>query len=79
MREEKELLSKALAEAWEEVEARLRELAERDPAEDFRMVSVSYDPMPGESIIEELPELPKSSRASGVEVSVRLRVTYERR
>jgi len=41
------------------------------------LVEVSYDPSPGESVIEELPEEPLSSRPKEVEVSVRLRATYE--
>jgi len=40
------------------------------------LVDVSYDSSPGESVIEELPEQPKSSRPKEVEVAVRLRAAY---
>lgn len=76
VREERELYQKAAEEAWSEIENRLREIAKASPGRKLEIVGVSYDPMPGESIIEELPERPKSSRPQVVEVAVRLRATY---
>lgn len=60
-----------------DIEAQLRGLAARTPGKKLQLVEVSYDPSPGESVIEELPEQPLSSRPKEVEVSVRLRATYE--
>jgi hypothetical protein len=62
--------------AWLEIESRLSAIAVQTPGKKLELIDVSYDPSPGESVIEELPELPKSSRPQEVEVSVRLRVTY---
>ncbi|MGA2328108.1 MAG: hypothetical protein ABSH05_17660 [Bryobacteraceae bacterium] len=71
-----ELYRRAAEKAWREIETRLRQLAAAAPGKSLEVVEVSYDPLPGESVIEELPELPKSSRPQAVEVSVRLRATY---
>jgi hypothetical protein len=65
--------------AWTEVEQRLGELAAARPGRKLELISVQYDPMFEESLIEELPDQPKSSRPQAVEVAVRLRVTYELR
>jgi hypothetical protein len=58
------------------IEARREELSSANPARKFQLVEVSYDPLPGESVIEELPDLPKSSRPKAVEVAVRVQATY---
>lgn len=79
MREADELYRKALKNAWAEVENRLRDLAAAARGEKLELIDVSYDPLPGESVIEELPELPKSSRPEAVEVSVRVRAVYAKR
>ena len=76
VREEKELYRKAAEKAWNEIEARLREIASAAPGRKLEVVEVGYDPLPGESIIEELPDGPKSSKPQAVEVSVRLRAVY---
>jgi len=76
VREADRLYERAIAEAWRELEARLRRLSAANPGRRYRLVSVSYDPLPGESVIEELPDRPKSSRPDAVEASVRLRATY---
>jgi len=47
------------------------------PSRKLQVVNVEYDPLLEESVIEELPDQPKSSRPRAVEVAVRLRVTYE--
>ena len=75
--EGKELYKRAAAQAWTDVEQRLRELAATRPGKKLELVTVEYDPMLEESLIEELPDQPKSSRPQAVEVAVRLRVTYE--
>jgi hypothetical protein len=75
----KELYKRASAQAWTEVEQRLGELAAARPGRKLELVAVQYDPMLEESLIEELPDRPKSSRPQAVEVAVRLRVTYELR
>ncbi len=62
--------------AWAEIQTRLDALAAQSQGRKPELVSVSYDPSPGESIIEELPEQPKSSRPKEVEVTVRLRAVY---
>lgn len=77
--ESKELYKRASAQAWTEVERRLDELAAARPGKKLELVAVEYDPMFEESLIEELPDQPKSSRPQAVEVAVRLRVTYELR
>jgi hypothetical protein len=77
--ESKELYKRASAQAWTEVEQRLGELAAARPGRKLELVAVQYDPMLEESLIEELPDRPKSSRPQAVEVAVRLRVTYELR
>ena len=61
------------------IEAQLKQLSSANPTREFQLVEVSYDPLPGESVIEELPEQPKSSRPKAVEVAVRLRATYSLR
>ena len=76
MREADRLYERAIADAWREVEKRLRKLSAASPGSRYRLVSVSYDPLPGESIIEELPDQPKSSRPDAVEASVRLRAVF---
>ena len=76
VREEKKLYRQAVEKAWQEIEARLREIASAAPGKRLKLVEVRYDPQPGESIIEELPDGPKSSKPRTVEVSVRLRATY---
>jgi hypothetical protein len=75
--EGKELYKRAAAQAWTNVEQRLRELVAASPSRKLELVEVQYDPMLEESLIEELPDQPKSSRPQAVEVAVRLRVTYE--
>lgn len=77
--ESKELYKRAAAQAWTDVQQRLRELAAARPGKKLELVAVQYDPMLEESLIEELPDQPKSSRPQAVEVAVRLRVTYELR
>jgi hypothetical protein len=74
-----ELYQRAMAQAWAAIQARLQQLATSSPGRKFQLVGVSYDPSFGESLIEELPDQPKSSRPQGVEVSVRLRATYKLR
>lgn len=75
--EGKELYKRAADQAWTNVEQHLRELAAATPSRKLELVEVQYDPMLEESVIEELPDQPKSSRPQAVEVAVRLRVTYE--
>lgn len=77
--ESKELYKRAATQAWTDVQQRLRELAAARPGKKLELVAVQYDPMLEESLIEELPDQPKSSRPQAVEVAVRLRVTYELR
>jgi hypothetical protein len=74
--ESQELYGRAAAQAWATIEARREELSATNPARKFQLVEVSYDPLPGESIIEELPDMPKSSRPKAVEVAVLVRATY---
>jgi hypothetical protein len=76
VREADELYRRAREKAWAEIETRLRELTAAAPGKEPELVHVSYDPLPGESLIEELPDNPKSSRPQAVEVSVRISVTY---
>ena len=76
VREARDLYERAAEKAWGAIEARLRDLAAASPGTKYELVSVSYDPLPGESVIEELPEVPKSSRPQEVRVSVRLRAAY---
>jgi hypothetical protein len=46
----------------------------------LQLIQVQYDPsMDQESLIDELPEQPKSSRPQAVEVRVRLRAIYQLR
>jgi len=75
--EGKELYERAAAQAWTTVEQRLQELGTASPSRKLELVKIEYDPMLEESLIEELPDQPKSSRPQAVEVAVRLRVTYE--
>lgn len=75
--EGKELYDRAAAQAWTDVEQRLRELVASSPRKKLQLIEVQYDPLLEESLIEELPDQPKSSRPQVVEVAVRLRVTYE--
>jgi len=79
VREADELYRRALEKAWAKVETRLRESAASTPGKEPELMEVSYDPLPGESVIEELPDNPKSSRPQAVEVSVRIRATYRLR
>lgn len=76
VREEKELYRKAVETAWKSIEARLREIASAAPGKEVEIVEAVYDASPGESIIEELPDGPKSSKPQAVEARVRLRVVY---
>jgi hypothetical protein len=76
VREARDLYQEAVTKAWSEVEARLREVSAAEPGTQFKLVEVGYDALPDESVIEELPDQPKSSRPQVVEVSVRLRATY---
>lgn len=79
VREANELYRRALAKAWAGVETRLRELTASAPGKEPQLLEVSYDLLPGESVIEELPDTPKSSRPQAVEVSVRITATYKLR
>jgi hypothetical protein len=74
--ESQELYRRAAARAWAMIEARREELSLPNQARKFQLVEVSYDPLPGESVIEELPDPPKSSRPKAVEVAVLVRATY---
>ena len=76
MREEDDLYKRAVAAAWSEMENHLREVTAASPNKRVEVVAVYFDPLPGESLIEELPDRPKSSRPTEVEVSIRLRATY---
>jgi hypothetical protein len=76
VREADELYRRALDKAWAGIETRLRELTASTPGKKPQLLEVSYDPLPGESTIEELPDNPKSSRPQAVEVSVRVLATY---
>ena len=76
MREADELYRRAREKAWTEIATRLREITAAAPGKEPQIVRVSYDPLPGESVIEELPDNPKSSHPQAVEVSVRIAVTY---
>jgi hypothetical protein len=71
-----ELYQAAVAQAWGAIQARLQQLVTASLGQKLQLVELSYDPMPGQSLIEELPDQPKSSRPQAVEVSVRLRATY---
>jgi hypothetical protein len=73
------LYQRAAAQAWAAIETRLEQLAVASPDRKFELVEVSYDPLSGESLIEELPDQPKSSRPQAVEVSVHLWAIYELR
>jgi hypothetical protein len=79
VREADELYGRALEKAWAGVETRLRESAASTPAKEPELLEVRYDLLPGESVIEELPDNPKSSRPQAVEVSVRIFATYRLR
>jgi hypothetical protein len=76
VREASELYEVATAKAWIDAEMRLSEIAAAAPDKKLEIVSVHYDRLPGESLIEELPDEPKSSRPDAVEVAVRLRIRY---
>ncbi len=76
VREADSLYEKATAAAWGEAQKRLAEIAAAAPGKKPEVVSVYYDRLQGESLIEELPDQPKSSRPDAVEVVVRLRVHY---
>ena len=65
-----------MAKAWVAIEARLRDLGAAQQGRKFKLASVTYDAVPGESVIDELPDQPKSSRPDAVEVAVRLRAVY---
>ena len=75
--EEKQLYERATAEAWNKVEQQLGQFAAAQPGKKLELTKVEYDPFVDESLIEELPDQPKSSRPQAVEVAVHLRVTYE--
>jgi hypothetical protein len=75
VREAKGLYEKALVKAWRGIEEQAAQLTAKEGGK-LTLLRISYDPLPGESVIEELPDLPKSSRPEAVPVSVRLRVTY---
>ena len=79
VREADELYRRALEKAWAGIEERLRDLTDSTPGKEPELLEVSYDPLPGESVIEELPDNPKSSRPQAVEVSVRISATYRLR
>jgi hypothetical protein len=79
VREADELYRRALEKAWAGVQTRLRELTASTPGKEPELLEVSFDLLPGESVIEELPDNPKSSRPQAVEVSVRIRATYSLR
>ncbi len=79
VREAKELYERAVAKAWKQVQERLQDAIAANPGKKYELVAVSYDPLPGESIIDELPEQPKSSRPQAVEVSIRLCAMYSAR
>ena len=70
------MYDKAIANAWADVQKTLKALTEAEPTRKLQLWSVSYDPLPGESVIEELPEQPKSSRPQAVTVAIRLRAVY---
>jgi len=70
------LEDRATANAWAEVQKALKTLTELEPDRKLRVLSVGYDPLPGESVIEELPEQPKSSHPQAVTFAVRLTVVY---
>lgn len=72
-----ELYQRAAARAWANIQERLRELTAANPNRKLQLVGVQYDPMTAQSLIEELPDQPKSSRPHAVEVTIRLRATYE--
>jgi hypothetical protein len=74
VREAKGLYETAMLRAWKNIEEQAAGLAAR-AGRKLTPVRISYDPLPGESVIDELPDLPKSSRPEAVPVSVRLRVT----
>lgn len=76
VREEKELYRKAVDAAWKSIEQRLRAIASAAPGKKLEVVEALYDASPGESIIEELPDGPKSSKPQAVEARVSLRVVY---
>jgi hypothetical protein len=76
VREAKQLYERAAGEAWADVERRAAEAAAAVPGKKLELVQVSYDPLPGESVIDELPDQPKSSRPRSVAVSVRVRAVY---
>ena len=76
MREARDAYQRAAARAWTRIEAHWREIAAAARDKKLEVLAVSYDPLPGESVIEELPGQPKSSRPQEVQVSVRLRATY---
>jgi hypothetical protein len=71
------LQEKALAKAWASIEARLKEMTAAQAGRRFDLIEVSFDPVPGDSVIEELPDQPKSSRPQAVKVAVRLRMVFE--
>ncbi len=75
--EGKELYQRAGAQAWTKIQERLRELTAASPNRKLQVIEVQYDPLMEQSLIEELPDQPKSSRPQAVEVTVCLRVTYE--
>ncbi len=75
-----ELYQRAAQQAWSNVEKRVTEFGASAPGKKLRLIQVQYEPsMDQESVIDELPEQPKSSRPQAVEVRVRLRATYELR
>jgi hypothetical protein len=78
--EANELYQRAADQAWVNIEERVRQLSASVPSKKLRLIQVQYEPsMDQQSLIDELPEQPKSSRPQAVEVRVRLRATYELR
>ncbi len=74
--ETQELYERAVARAWADIQAQLEQFASAHPDRKFELVQVRYDPISDQSLIEELPDDPKSSRPKAVEVSVHLWATY---
>ena len=76
MREADRLYDVAFAKAWVESQGKLDAVAQAAPGMKLEVLEVHYDRLAAESLIEELPDQPKSSRPEAVEVAVRLRIRY---
>jgi hypothetical protein len=76
VREDRTLYERAVARAWQQIETRLGEIAAAAPGRKLYPVAVEYEHVPGEPVIEELPDTAKSSRPRAVTAAVRLRATY---